>query len=166
MRTWEALLWCTPLKLCLTGLGPGIDKDRPHQHCLYWRVGGRPHIWRPAETLFQKKLARLEAGPWAKLDEAAAGVAQPLAALPNSADRLSATLACLPLASHRARALRPADFCGLRNRTPHFSMPTIAIAIRRPARKKISFNPARAPPMLFGLFAGPFCGASLQRNRP
>ena len=32
------------LKLRPTGLGSGIDKDRPDLHRLYRRVGGRPHL--------------------------------------------------------------------------------------------------------------------------
>ena len=32
------------LKLRATGLGSGIDKDRPDLHGLHWRVGDRPHL--------------------------------------------------------------------------------------------------------------------------
>ena len=32
-----------PLKLRPTGLGSGIDKDRP-DYTVYRRVGGRPHL--------------------------------------------------------------------------------------------------------------------------
>ena len=33
-----------PLKLRPTGLGSGIDKDRPDYTVYYRRVGGRPHL--------------------------------------------------------------------------------------------------------------------------
>ena len=42
-----------PLKLRPTGLGSGIDKDRPDLHGLHWRVGDRPHLrdpWRSRQS--------------------------------------------------------------------------------------------------------------------
>ena len=41
------------LKLRATGLGSGIDKDRPDLHGLHWRVGDRPHLrdpWRSRQS--------------------------------------------------------------------------------------------------------------------
>ena len=153
-----------PLKLRPTGLGSGIDKDRP-DYTVYtgeWEVG---RIYETRGGAVSEELARLEG--LGQVGRVALASLSPLAALPNSRRRLSATLACLPLASHRARALRPADFCGLRNRTPGvFPCPRLQLRSGVLHEKRLSFNPARAPPMLFGLFAGPFCGASLQRNRP
>ena len=39
-----------PLKLRPTGLGSGIDKDRPDYTVYYRRVGGRPHLRDPRRS--------------------------------------------------------------------------------------------------------------------